>query len=70
MSLLSLQRKCGGAVVSRVADLAPLRFCTVMEGNLSLVMSEQTAKNSDYAVFQSLEEVRGTITRQHSPCLS
>jgi hypothetical protein len=59
LNIVLLQRKCGGAIVSQVSHLAPLRFCTIIEGNLSLLMSESTAVDSDFNVFGSLEEIRG-----------
>ena len=59
VGLISLQRSCPGAIVSKAADIPPLRFCTVIEGNLSLVVSDSTAKDSDYAIFIGLEEIKG-----------
>lgn len=67
LSVISLQRPCKGAVVARVSDLPPLRFCTIISGNLSLVMSDSTAVDSDYNVFASLEEIKGESHRCSAP---
>jgi hypothetical protein len=67
LEILALQRVCASAVVERVADLAALRFCTYIEGSLTLVVSDPAAVNEDYSAFQCLEEVRGSKQRIFSP---
>ncbi len=47
--------------MSRVADLTLMRFCTVIEGNLSLTVSDSLATDADYNVFNALEEIKGAI---------
>ena len=52
------QRVCPGIVVTRTAQLAPLRFCTYIDGNLTLSVTDN-ATNSQFNVFSALGEIKG-----------
>ncbi len=61
LKIFALQRTCLGAHVKLLSDLPPLRFCTVIEGNLTLAITEPGATEADFHIFKDLEEIRGVF---------
>ena len=62
LKIFALQRTCLGAHVKLLSDLPPLRFCTVIEGNLTLAITEPGATEADFHIFKDLEEIRGVLS--------
>ena len=62
----ALQRTCQGAYVTSRAQLPSLRFCTIINGNLSIQVEEEGTVDADYDVFLSLGEIRGCLVRSSS----
>ena len=57
--IFALQRICSGTIVTRTEELPRLRFCTTIEGNLTLSVKDGLATDEDFKIFDSLEEITG-----------
>ncbi len=59
--MASNQRYCPSANVTQRSQLPPLRFCTIIDGFLALRVQDPDAVDADFAVFDTLEEIRGLL---------
>ena len=58
LPIATYQRVCPGIIVTKSAQLATLRFCTYIDGNLTLSVSDN-ATDSQFDVFDGLAEIKG-----------
>ena len=58
IGIVLLQRQCPGTIVKRASQLQALRFCTYIDGNLTLAVSDSVS-DQDFSVFDGLGEIRG-----------
>ena len=68
LPIATYQRVCPGVVVTKAAQLAGLRFCTYIDGNLTLSVSDN-ATDSQFNVFDGLAEIKGWFRRPSTPSI-
>ena len=58
--IIALQRVCNGTIVTQRSQIGQLRFCTYIDGNLTLSVADDDTVDSDYgSVFNCLAEIKG-----------
>ena len=68
LPIATYQRVCPGVVVTKAAQLAGLRFCTYIDGNLTLSVSDN-ATDSQFNVFDGLAEIKGWFRLPSTPSI-
>ena len=65
IKVFGVQRTCAGSVVTSASQLHSLRFCTIIEGNLTItVTNDQSVVDADYKMFDALEEITGVFFKE------